>query len=173
MTSVPNVPLEPWVPLVATGDLNGFSGGPFVAAVVDSSADSIRDECGWHIAPTVTTTVRFRGRGLTKVLLPTLRLVELVSVVDGDGNPVTDVEFYDHGVIEREAGFPKWVTVTFTHGFSEAPKALLPIIAERASAGSNGRIKSEALAGRSVSLEGGYDPISTRVLNAYKLQRGA
>lgn len=162
----PSYPLES---LAAVTDLAGFNGGPFTQAVVDSAGDSIRDECGWHIAPEVTATVKFRGEG-TLILLPTLRLTTVTSIKDRDGVEIDGVDWYENGVVERAGGFPSFVEVTFVHGFRVCPRSLLAIVAERSAARSAGRIKSEALAGRSVSLEGGYDPVSSRTLNAYRLQ---
>jgi hypothetical protein len=167
--ATPDYPLEP---MATVGNLAGFNGGPFTDAVVASAGDSIRDECGWHIAPVVTTTMKFRGDG-SLILLPTLRLMDVTSVKDRDGNLISDAEWFQNGILERAGGFPPYVEVTFMHGYRVCPPSLLAIIAERAAARSAGRIKSEALAGRSVSLEGGYDPVSSRVLQAYRLQGGA
>lgn len=161
----PSYPVEPMTTVAA---LAGFNGS-FTEAVVNSAADSIRDECGWHIAPEITTTMKFRGEG-SLILLPTMRLIHVTSVKDRNGNPVGGFDWLQNGILERPGGFPPFVEVTFVHGYRECPRALLGIIAERAAARSGGRIKSEALAGRSVSLEGGYDPVSERVLTAHKLQ---
>jgi hypothetical protein len=163
--AAPDYPLEPMASVV---DLAGFNGGPFTAPVVTSAGDSIRDECGWHIAPVITTVMKFRGEG-SVVLLPTLRLIDTPTVRDRDGNLVTGVDWFQNGILECPTGFPSYVEVTFMHGYPKCPPALLGIIAERAAARSAGRIKSEALAGRSVSLEGGYDPVSSNVLQRYKL----
>jgi hypothetical protein len=164
----PDVPL---VPLATAAELAGFKGGPFTDPVVQAAGDSIRDECGWHIAPAITTTMQFRGEGTT-ILLPTMRLIEAPVVTDADGQRLPGVEWYRNGVLECPTGFPRYVEVMFRHGYPECPKSLLPIITERAQASAGGRIKSEALAGRSVSLEGGYDPVTPGVLSRYKLQDG-
>lgn len=161
-------PDYPEQPMASVGDLAGFNGGPFTAPVVASAGDSIRDECGWHIAPEVTHTMTFRGEG-SVILLPTLRLTFIITVKDRDGNLIDGVDWLQNGVLERAGGFPPYVEVTFRHGYRVCPPSLLGIIAERAAARSAGRIKSEALAGRSVSLEGGYDPVSSSVLQRYKL----
>lgn len=164
----PDFPLEP----LATGAaLAGFKGGPFQDVVVRSAGDSIRDECGWHVAPEVTTTMKFRGEG-SVILLPTMRLLDVTLVRDRDGYPVAGVDWLENGVLECAGGFPPYVEVTFKHGYKVCPPSLLPVVAERALASSGGRVKSEALAGRSVSLEGGYDPVSPKVLTNYRLQGG-
>ena len=164
----PDYPLEP---LATPAELAGFKGGPFADGVAAAAGDSIRDECGWHIAPEITTTMRFRGDGTT-ILLPTMRLIEAPVIRNADGYLIGGVEWYQNGVLECPTGFPRYVEITFRHGYSGCPRSLLPIVAERAQASSGGRIKSEALAGRSVSLEGGYDPITPEVLSRYKLQEG-
>lgn len=156
-------------PLVEAVDLSEFRGAPFTLAVVGAAAESVRDECGWHIAPSAMESVRVRG-GSRVVLLPSLHVTDVASVVDGDGVAVTGWDWFENGVLELPSGvFPRVVSVTFTHGYASCPRALLPIVAERASAQAAGRIKSEALAGRSVSLEGGYDPVTAPVLARYKL----
>lgn len=164
----PDFPLEQ---MATVSDLAGFNGGPFTQQVVASAGDSIRDECGWHIAPVVTTTMKFRGEG-SLILLPTMRLLDVTLARDRNGNPVTGLDWLQNGILECEGGFPPFVEVTFRHGYTSCPPSLLAVIAERAQARSGGRIKSEALAGRSVSLEGGYDPVTAGVLSRYKLQEG-
>lgn len=162
---MPDYPLEP---MATASSLAGFNGGPFTDAVVAAAGDSIRDQCGWHIAPEATTTMKFRGDGRL-ILLPTLRLTDLTSVKDRDGNLVEGVDWFENGILERADGFPSYVEVTFRHGYRTTPRSLLPILAERASASARGRVKSESLAGRSVSLDGGYDPLSEGTLAAYTL----
>ncbi|WXW93145.1 head-to-tail adaptor [Arthrobacter phage BrayBeast] len=164
----PSYPVEP---MVSVSDLTGFNGGPFTAPILDSAADSIRDECEWHIAPEITTVMKFRGDGPV-ILLPTLKLVTVISVTDRDGNAVSDVDWFENGVLERPGGFPRYVEVTFVHGYRVCPRSLLAVVAERAAARAKGRVKSEALAGRSVSLEGGYDSATAAVLAKYRLRGG-
>lgn len=161
----PDYPLEP---IATVSDLAAFNGAPFNQEVVTSAGDSIRDECGWHIAPEISTTMMFRGEG-SLILLPTMRLMDVSLVRDRNGYPVTGVDWLQNGILECPSGFPPYVEVTFRHGYRACPPSLLGVIAERAAARSGGRIKSEALAGRSVSLEGGEDPVTSRVLNAYRL----
>jgi hypothetical protein len=160
-------------PLVDVADLSEFRGAPFTAVVVGAAADSVRSECGWHVAPSASEVVRLRG-GSRVLLLPSLHVTAVASITDGDGNAVTGWDWFENGVVELpSSSFPRVVSVTFTHGYESCPQALLPIIAERASAQASGRIKSEALAGRSVSLEGGYDPVAAGVLARYTLNGGA
>lgn len=157
------------VPLIAAADLAGFRGAPFSAQVTEAAAESVRSECDWHLAPSVTETVKLRGGGGV-LILPSLRVTAIASITGVDGTVVDGWEWMPNGVVERMAGaFPRFVNVTFTHGYDACPKELLPIIAERAQSQASGRIKSEALAGRSVSLEGGYDPATEGALAKYRL----
>lgn len=156
------------VALIQAADLNGFRGSPFADNVAEAAAESVRAECGWHIAPPVTETLKIRTYG-SVILLPSLHVTAVTSVTDSAGTLVTGWELFEGGILEFFTDTPAYVTVTFTHGYPVCPKELLPIIAERAVSQASGRIKSEALAGRSVSLEGGYDPAASAVLARYKL----
>lgn len=154
-------------PLIQPADLVGFRGAPFSAKVTSAAAASVRTKCEWHIAPSVTETVKLRAGG-SVVLLPSLHVTDVASVVDVNDAEITGWDWSPEGIIELPyGGFPRFVTVTFTHGYPDCPDDLLPIIAERAVGQASGRIKSESLAGRSISLEGGDDPSS--VLAKYSL----
>lgn len=154
--------------LAVAADLAGFKGAPFSPQIVEGAADSVRSDCGWHIAPLLTTTKKMRGGG-TVLILPTLNLVEVVSIKTTSGADVTDFDWLDNGVIERRHGFPRFVEVVFRHGYEKCPPALLGVIAERASSGSYGRVKQESIGGRSVSLDSGYDSVGGAVVQKYTL----
>lgn len=155
--------------LAEASDLAAFRGGPFAAETVEAAAQSVRTECGWHIAPSIEQTIVLRTGGAEAVLLPSLRVTAVNSITDRNGNPVSNWDAWSNGTIERPGGFPDALNITFTHGYETCPPELLPIIAERAAAQASGRIKSEALAGRSVQLEGGYSPETETSINAYKI----
>jgi len=166
------IELPPVAPLVAVSDLVGFRGAPFPAAVTQAAAESVRSECGWHIAPRIEQTIMVRTGGGDTVLLPSLQVAEVASVTDRAGAAVDGWEVWSNGILERPGGFPRTIVVTFTHGYTACPKDLLGIIAERASAQAAGRVKAESLAGRSVQLDGGYDPLTQTIINAYRLTGG-
>lgn len=157
-------------PLASLEELQGFKGAPFTPAVIEGAAESIRDDCGWHIAPQETSTVKVRGGG-TVLLLPTLHLVDVTSIKTSGGVDVLGFDWFDNGVVERLRGFPRVVEVTFTHGYSKCPPALLGVIAERATTGSYGRVRQESLGSRSVSLESGYDSVGAGTVQKYALPR--
>lgn len=158
------------IPLAESEELLGFKGAPFTPVVIQGAAESIRDDCGWHIAPEITETLKVRGGG-TVLLLPTLHLVSIASIKTSAGADVLGFDFFDNGVVERLRGFPRVVEVTFTHGYSKCPPALLGVVAERASTGSYGRVRQESLGSRSVSLESGYDSVGAGTVQKYALPR--
>ena len=156
--------------LATAEDLAAFKGAPFSPPVIEGAAESVRDECGWHIAPNVTSSVRMRGGG-TVLLLPTLRLTGVGLIKTSDGTVITGWDWLPNGVVERPGGFPRIVEVHFTHGYDKCPASLLGVIAERASSGSYGRVRQESLGGRSVSLESGYDTVGGSVVQKYTLPK--
>lgn len=159
-------------PLVSATDLAGFRGAPFPDTLVEAAAETVRAECGWHIAPAVEQTVKVRTGGMDTVNLPSLYVTDVVSVLDRAGAPVTGWDFWEHGVLECPGGFPDIIKVTFKHGYESCPKDLHSIIAERSGSQVSGRVLAESLAGRSVQLEGGYDPNTPTILAGYRLNPG-
>jgi len=155
-------------------DLVGFRGGPFPQSVVDAAVGAIRSECGWHIAPVQEEEVRLRTGGVQTLLMPSLRIVEvleaesLVSPYD-PVIPVGAIEILDHGALHLEGGWPARVRIKYRHGYPSCPDELKAIVAELALAGAKGRVRQESLAGRSVSLEGGAEPMTEGVLKRYTI----
>jgi hypothetical protein len=156
-------------PLVIASDMDGFPGAPFPANVLDSAAGQIRDECGWHIAPTVTETVTLATGGGRVVLLPSLNVSTVVSVTDDGGVALDGWKVTPNGVIRRSSNWPEVIVVQFTHGFPSCPASLKAVIAERAKdIRDAGRVKAESLASRSVALDLGSSR-SESVLAKYTL----
>lgn len=89
----------------------------------------IQEECGWHVAPVVEHTLTLDGNGAPVLALPSLRVVEVLSVFV-DGVDVTDdVQWSEAGLLRRKSCrvFPKRyrsVVVTLRHGFDSMPRAL-------------------------------------------------
>ena len=146
-------------PLVQPADLDGFPGGPFTPAVVNAAAESVRiDAGGWHIAPLAHELIVLAGQRRRELLLPTRRIAEVLSVTV-DGRVLAADEYLVHageGILERLGwhwGSGK-VVVDLIHGYESCPADLLAVVAERArNVKRGGRVKSESLGGRSVSLE--------------------
>lgn len=156
--------------LVEASALVGFRGGPFPSSAVQAATDAVRTECGWHIAPVITQAARLRVEG-DLILLPSLRVHEVLTVTTANGAAVTGWQWEGDAVVRLPSHCRglRVVDVTFRHGYSACPPALLPALAERAAAHTGGRIKQESLGGRSVSLEGGYDPTTTAAMDRHRL----
>jgi hypothetical protein len=115
----------------------------------------VRAYCGWHIAPVRTHTVVVSSFDATLVL-PTLRLVEVVSVVASDGTVLDPIDYRADpaGVITRNgAHVTPWgyhfgwghawgdLTVTYRHGYDTPPADVTAVVqglASRAKAGTTG-----------------------------------
>lgn len=139
--------------LVRPDDLTGFPGAPFSPAVVAAAAAAVRDECGWHIAPTITTTARVRPVGKL-LFLRTLHLIDVEAVTDSGGEDV-EVEDVEEGtgiVVLKRAPRGR-VGVEFTHGYEKCPPALLGVIAERAQRIARGSVRQESAGSLSVTYE--------------------
>lgn len=158
--------------LVSAADLAGFRGAPFPETTVQAAAETVRAECGWHIAPQIEQTIKVRTGGADSVNLPSLMVYDVLAVTDRFGTAVTGWDFWEHGVLDLPGGFPDVIKVTYIHGYRTCPKDLHGIIAERSGSQVSGRVLAESLAGRSVQLDGGYDPNTPAILNAYRLNPG-
>jgi hypothetical protein len=133
---------------------------------------AVRRFCGWHVAPIIDETMTLDGSGGRDVLLPSLRVVQLLSVLN-DGVDVTgQVDTSRAGILRLTDG--TWttrlgrVTVSLRHGYDldEVPE-VAAIIAGVAKRGPNsGRVEaSEAANGssRGGALDRGA-PISVPLL---------
>ncbi|WP_194385362.1 hypothetical protein [Microbacterium luteum] len=117
---------------------------------------AVRRFCGWHVAPTITETITLDGRGGADVLLPSLRVVELTSVLNDGVDVTANVDTSRAGILRLVEG--TWtdrlgrITVTLTHGYDldEVPE-VAAIIAGVAKRGPNaGRVDaSESVNGSS------------------------
>lgn len=103
----------------------------FVAA-----ADAVRAYCGWHVAPVVEETLTLDGRGGGRLILPTLRVVDILTLTV-DGMIVDEPEWSTAGVLwGRFPDRPRSVTVTLQHGYETAPTDLVALITAVTAAGS-------------------------------------
>lgn len=93
----------------------------------DVARSVARRFCGWHVTPVrEDDEVTLDGPGSQLLVLPTLRLVELVSVVeDGVTIDVADLFVSARGLVRKKSG--AWwsrnygaIVVTMTHGFDDA-----------------------------------------------------
>lgn len=126
-------------PLLDASDLAGYAGAPFSPDVVLDACDSVREEADWHIAPVVEEEVRVDADGGALLMLPTLRLREVISVYDttnpADPRQITDFRKTAAGMLYRRGGWPdgfESVTVVMKHGYNKCPRGLHSVVAERA-----------------------------------------
>lgn len=79
---------------------------------------AVRAYAQWHIAPNRDDTDSFRSHGGPVLLLKSLHVTDVVSVTI-DGTAITDYQWFENGVLRREAGWPCGkVEVEFKHGYS-------------------------------------------------------
>lgn len=84
--------------------------------VAEAEAE-VRAYAGWHIAPNRADTDSFRSYGGPVLLLKSLHVTAVASVTI-DGTAIADYQWYENGVLRREAGWPCGkVEVEFTHGY--------------------------------------------------------
>jgi hypothetical protein len=154
------------------GDVNEFA---WEAAIAE-----IRAFCGWHIAPEVTETLTIDGPNGFVLHIPTLRLVDVVSITN-DGNAVDSPEWSRNGLVRR--GYPydpyygvwtwkmRGVVAEVTHGFEEWPEDLLAVataMAKTPSAALAG-VKSVTSGPHSFTLESSITAPQLDVLYRYQL----
>lgn len=102
----------------------------------------VRAYCGWHITPLVTETLTVDGSGNRSQMLPTLHLVNVTAVTDGDTvltvglGPSSDVEWSHNGYLR----FNTWqhhrkfterlqgVTADVVHGYADWPLDVLAVV---------------------------------------------
>ena len=93
---------------------------------LDAANASVRDFCGWHVAPVITQTLRIDGSGSRTLLLPSQRVVRVVRCLN-DGVDITDQIHVSerNGILERSSGL--WsarlggVQLVLEHGHVSVP----------------------------------------------------
>lgn len=119
-------------------DLDAYAAGDADGAIGGAVA-TVRSYCRWHVSPVRESTVKVSG-SWGRVTVPTLLMTGLVSIVASDGTEV-DVsaatwtlsglirwdlpEFTDY---PRHGGCEQTFTVTFQHGYDNAPGDLRQVI---------------------------------------------
>lgn len=118
-------------PLVTPAEFAAWTKGkvaetdPRVPPLLAGASAAVRNWCRWHIAPVLEETLTGDGGGGRLLLLPTGRLVSVLSV-DNGGEAVDAglVDFSRHGMLELSAGsFSSRlgsVAVRVRHGFDLA-----------------------------------------------------
>lgn len=146
-----------------------------------AAAAAIRAYCGWHVAPIISETMRRDGNGRTTLVLPTRRIVELEQVKIDGADVTGSVRWSESGMLQGVT-FPArfgCVEVTLRHGFERADDVLG--VLERAAKrfATNPVLRSQSVAGASVSYFGGASGLShlltvdeREALNPYRLTWG-
>ena len=133
---------------------------------LNAAQAAVRRECGWHVAPIITESLVLDGAGGRDLLVPSLRVRELVSVRN-DGVDVTgEVRFSRRaGVLSLSSGWScevGAVEVEMEHGFAvdEVPDvaALIVTLTKRAASSyQNGPVAQQAIGSANVRFFAGKD----------------
>ena len=132
---------------------------------------SVRDYCGWHIAPEITETVTVDGSGTWAQLLPTLRLVDLLSITNA-GDVVANPEWSASGVVRGAwTGRYRGVVAEMKHGYATWPSDLLGVMSELATDTGKGRVSQVTNRAYQVSFDLDSETDRQRsILDRYRLQ---
>ena len=94
--------------------------------LLDAVIAAARKYCGWHVTGEQTDTITVDGTGGQVLLLPTLRLVDVLAVTEDDLDLDLDlIDWSARGVLTTHPS--RWtrryrgVTATIVHGFADAP----------------------------------------------------
>jgi len=92
---------------------------------LDAANESVRSFCGWHVAPVITQTLRLDGSGGHTLLLPSRRLLNVVSCTSDGVDVLNRIDPSTAGMVQLRDG--RWssrlggVTITIEHGHETAP----------------------------------------------------
>lgn len=174
------------IPLLATPEQLEITPGDRLAF----ASARVRAYCGWHIAPSITTTESLDTLGGAVLFLRTMHLTNLVNVALADplADPidVATLTWSAVGLVARSIGY-SWpvgfraVEVIYEHGFTVVPPEVVEVVvglASRMPAQLSG-VMQESAGGVSRSygapLGGGFSGVSgftiaeTNVLAKYRL----
>lgn len=144
---------------------------------IQAAQESIRRFCDWHVAPSITETLRVDSYGGRILSLPSKHVTDIQEIrVRGDVLPVDQVDWSAAGTMQLKSGAwpdaPGAVEVTLEHGWNAADvpdvAALIATIGKRARS-QPGVISSQSVNGASVSYQtAGGAPLSVPLLNIEK-----
>lgn len=94
-----------------------------------AAEEAVRSACGWHIAPSVTETVKVEGDGSRVLLLPTLHLTAVTEIRDEAGEVVSGYRIRENGIVRgRVWRNDELYSLDITHGYDAWPPELQEII---------------------------------------------
>jgi hypothetical protein len=195
--TLPIVPPDALPPLATSGDYSQLVPGDPPAGIdtlLAQASAAVRNYCGWHVAPKIQQTWQLDGLGVIALRLPTLELVDLLSV-SNEGTPLdpATVQWSHDGYLRRIAtgcGYSDgyWTTayrgviVEAVHGFDLAAvgdlTALVVSMTARAAASPTGEtqqtvggvtVKMGSVNGSAVGSVGAMAPDELAALGAYRL----
>lgn len=121
-------------PLLNAGDFASFKAKD-EAWFLGAAGETIRDYCGWHIWPILSVTnvaAKIGNKGI--IMLPTTHLVSVEQIMYDAPNVLSASMFKPHeeGWIEflgylGRRGRNLTLTVDFTHGYEDIPKAVAEV----------------------------------------------
>jgi len=128
---IPEVP--PFPELLTAAEFSAGTRGkiaaddPRLPLLLAGATAGVRRYCRWHIAPVVEQTFRLDGPGGTVLALPTMHLVEVLSLTERGTALVedTDFEWSEVGSVAR-LGRARWteryraIIATIRHGYETA-----------------------------------------------------
>ena len=93
---------------------------------IDQAVEAVRAFCGWHVWPSVSETLVVESEGGRVLSLPTLKLIDLVSVSEnGETLDESLYEWSTTGDVKRldRCWSTRWrgISASVTHGFDECP----------------------------------------------------
>lgn len=130
---------------------------------LNAANQAIRTECGWHVAPIITEELVLDGAGGKNLLVPSLRIREVV-IARSDGRDVTDqVKFSRRaGVLTLASGWScdiGSIELTIRHGFEaeEVPNIAALIVTLTKRAASSGAFVQQSIGPASAKVATGRD----------------
>lgn len=144
-------------------------------ALLEQAEAKVRTYCRWHIAPSREETVTLYPDCYSTVLfLPSLYVTDVSLVTEGVTDlATTDYAWRTNGIIKRVSGWwspeDQGVTVTFTHGYDEAPPDVTAVVQELAAIGSLGRLKSKSAGPFSETYSSDLNTVDASSLSAYRV----
>lgn len=136
---------------------------------------AVRSWCGWHIAPSVTESIKVEGEGGRVLLLPSLHVTDVTAIRNESGDETSGWKWRENGIVRGCWTCDELYEVDLTHGYTNMPAELVNIIDQIDGEGVGARIATSQSTGpfaesfaSSVDLEA--QPLSVRsVLARYRL----
>lgn len=144
--------------LITPATLSAYTQGkiretdPRSELLIRGAVAAIRRHCRWHISPAKVEEVVLDGRGGTMQRLPSIHVLDIQQVLDGDTELVFKIDYRwtQAGLLSRSHG--RWsphfrdVQVTMRHGFDDVPDlvALVHSVVSRAMASPLGATREQA-----------------------------